>query len=252
RQDALVQHVGIAQDDVAFGTHGRARILWRVAVIGENADFAGQIVGPFHQVIELVVGQGFGRIEVEGSSNRVLKDTLQHRQVVAKRLARSGGRNDHHILPIFGKFKGSGLMRVKLRNSPAFQCRSELRLDPGRKVYKPRLSRWDVMVPGYGLVPLELAEKIAQRGWFSNGNILQCQLGLGSHAFRIARPSAKSGPGGRIGAHYELRLRSPKLSQSDNLTSTFALIWETCAHEDTAHLRRTLSNKNRSAGSDPG
>ena len=38
RQDARVQHVGIAEHDVRAGADGAARILRRVAVVGVHAD----------------------------------------------------------------------------------------------------------------------------------------------------------------------------------------------------------------------
>src|SRR5262245_32347414 len=70
RQDAFMHHVGITQDDSAFGAHRRPRILRRVAVIRENAKLSGKRIAPANQVLHLIIGQRFSRVEIESARIR--------------------------------------------------------------------------------------------------------------------------------------------------------------------------------------
>ena len=104
RQDALVQHVGVAENDVAARTNGSSRILRRVAVIGIHAELAGTAGGtkdvrPLHQIVELIVSEGFRRIEVKGSRIGVFNDALEDREVVTEGLSGSCRRNDDNVVP---------------------------------------------------------------------------------------------------------------------------------------------------------
>ena len=95
RQDARVDHVGIAQHHVRAAADGAARVLRRVAVVGEDADL--QFVGPRQparqlvQLGQLVLRQRLGRKEIQRAAGRVPQDGAEHRRVVAERLARRGG-----------------------------------------------------------------------------------------------------------------------------------------------------------------
>ena len=54
RQDARVEHVGIAQDDVRARADGAARILRRVAVVGVHADvLAAEFADRARELVQL-------------------------------------------------------------------------------------------------------------------------------------------------------------------------------------------------------
>ena len=65
RQDALVQHVGIGDDDVAVRANRLARVTGRVAIkgIGPHAEVARPV--EFQQFRDLVLREGFGRKKIE-------------------------------------------------------------------------------------------------------------------------------------------------------------------------------------------
>ena len=48
RQNPFVQHVGIAENDVAFGPNRRARILRGIAIVGKHAHLPVEHVCPLH------------------------------------------------------------------------------------------------------------------------------------------------------------------------------------------------------------
>ena len=56
RQDPRVQHVGIRQHEIRARPHRAARVLRRVAVVGEHPHL-GQLPGELLQLGELVLGQ---------------------------------------------------------------------------------------------------------------------------------------------------------------------------------------------------
>jgi hypothetical protein len=58
-------------------------------------------ISPFHQVIELVVGEGLGRIQVKRTCVGILGDALEDWKVVAQRLSRCGGRDNNDIASRF-------------------------------------------------------------------------------------------------------------------------------------------------------
>ena len=69
RQDARVQHVGVAEHQVRPRADGAARILRRVTVVREHANLfaraAGQVLAERLQLSELVVRERLGGEQVE-------------------------------------------------------------------------------------------------------------------------------------------------------------------------------------------
>ena len=99
RQDAPVEHIGIAENDMTMRAYRRPRVLRRIAIVGIDTNTAcAKRVCPAHEVVQLIVGEGLGGVEVERSRIRFFEDALKHGQVVAKGFTRSRGRDNHHIL----------------------------------------------------------------------------------------------------------------------------------------------------------
>ena len=128
RQHAFVKHVGIAENDVSSRTDRRAGILRRVAIVSIDADSAapGKIVRPLHEIIQLIVGERFRRIQTERPRVGIFQMALKDRKVVAERLAGGGGRNDHDILAAARQIERLRLMRIELLDSATLQRALEL------------------------------------------------------------------------------------------------------------------------------
>jgi hypothetical protein len=128
-QDPGMEHVGVGQDDVAAGPDGLARVLGRVAVVGEDADLLGQ---PRVDVVELgllVLGQGLGGEEVKGPRRRVLHDGVEDGQIVAERLARGRRGHDDDVLPLLERLPARALVREQLRESLGHEGLAQGRMD---------------------------------------------------------------------------------------------------------------------------
>ena len=123
RQDPRVQHVGIAEHDVRLAADRAPRVGRRVAVVGEDADL--EIAVARHelrqrvQLGELILRQRLGRKEVQRARRRILQDRVQHRRVVAERLARSRRRDRDDVAPGEHVRERLGLVRVELARSRA-------------------------------------------------------------------------------------------------------------------------------------
>ena len=121
RQNAAVQHVRIGQHHVGALANGAARILRRVAVVGERADIRPHGVHRRLKFVKLILGQRLGGKQVHGARARIVDQALEHRQVVAQRLAAGRGRDHHDILARDAVLKSFRLVRVEPRNAARFQ-----------------------------------------------------------------------------------------------------------------------------------
>ncbi len=129
RQDSRVQHVRIAEDKVSAAANGAPRVLRRVAIVGEHANLLARIVlsragwtarerlAHGLQLGELILRERLGRKQVEGPARRILQDRVQHRHVVAERLARRGRCDDHDVAARERVLDGLGLVRVELADA---------------------------------------------------------------------------------------------------------------------------------------
>ena len=125
RQDARVDHVGVAQHHVRAAADRAARVLRRVAVVGEDADLglvgAREPARHLVQLGQLVLGQRLGREEIQRAAGRVPQNGAQDRRVVAERLAGCRGRRHHHVAPRCGVGNHFGLMAVQLLDTACGQ-----------------------------------------------------------------------------------------------------------------------------------
>ena len=119
RQDARVEHVGVAEHHVSAAADGAPGVLRRVAVVGEHAHLeprgAGHLVGEGVQLGKLILRERLGREEIERAARRIADDGVEHRGVVAERLARGGGRGDDDVPPGQGVRHGFSLVHVEPR-----------------------------------------------------------------------------------------------------------------------------------------
>jgi hypothetical protein len=134
REDPLVEHVGVRDDDVGAGADRLARVLRRVAVVGEGADVGAEGLDGRVQLGELVLGERLGREEVERSHIRVLQDRVEDGKVVAERLAGGRRRDDHRAPPGPDGVAGLALVRVQPLDPARAQDLEELRMEVGREV----------------------------------------------------------------------------------------------------------------------
>jgi len=67
-QDAEVEHVGVCEEDVGLAAQPGAGRLGCVAVVDAKAGGTQLIMGQLVQAAELVLGEGLGGEEVEGTS----------------------------------------------------------------------------------------------------------------------------------------------------------------------------------------
>src|SRR5271157_238424 len=96
------------------------------------------------QIIEfrkLVLRQRLGREQVKRPRVAISQNRIQDRQVVAQRLPRSRGRNNHHILSRTNRFRRRGLMRVKPPYALGGVSRAQFWADPVRELRPLGLAR---------------------------------------------------------------------------------------------------------------
>ncbi len=118
RQDARVQHVGIAEHDVRARADGPARVLRRIAVVGEDADvvrpFGADQLRELVQFRQLILRERFRREQVQRARRGVLQDAADDGRVVAERLPRCRRRDDHDVAARERVVDRLGLVRVEL------------------------------------------------------------------------------------------------------------------------------------------
>ena len=117
RQDAGVQHVGIAQHHVGAATNCPSCVRRRVAVIRERPHVGAEGIAEGVEFLQLVHGQGLGREEVQGASRRIGGDRVENGKVVAERLAACRRRDDHRVFARGDAVPTPGLMDVELLDS---------------------------------------------------------------------------------------------------------------------------------------
>ena len=151
-----MQHVGIAEHDVRLAADRAPRVRRRVAVVGEDADL--QLVVVRHelrqrvQLRELILRQRLCRKQIQRARRRILQDGVEHRRVVAERLARRRRRDRDDVAAGEHVLERLGLVRVELT-----RCRARPARPPGRssvpsgngaKVAATAGSRWAAVTMG--------------------------------------------------------------------------------------------------------
>jgi hypothetical protein len=103
RQDAGMDHVGIGEHHVRSPPNRPPRVLRRITVVGEHANIERgrlrELVGESVQLHQLILRERLRREEIQGSRGRVRQNGVEHRGVVAERLARRRGRRHDDVAP---------------------------------------------------------------------------------------------------------------------------------------------------------
>ena len=134
RQHAGMQHVGIGEGDVRPRANGSARVGRRVAIVGVHADVVGALGADQGrervQLGHLILRERLGRKEVQRPRGRILQDGVEHRQVVAERLARGRGCGDDDVLAGRHALIRLGLVAIELAHAAPFERGLQARIEP--------------------------------------------------------------------------------------------------------------------------
>ena len=136
RQNPAVQHVRVGEHHAGSLADRLAGVLRRVAVVGEGADVGAHGVHHRLELVELVLGQGFGREQIHSAGVGVFQKPVENRQVVAECLAAGRGRDHHNILAAADQTYGFRLVAVELPDAPLFQNLPQRRVQRLRDRYE--------------------------------------------------------------------------------------------------------------------
>jgi hypothetical protein len=117
RQDAGMQHVGIADHDVSLGANGLAGVLGGVAIVRKGLDVFASELNQLVKLFHLILGQGLGGKKIKCAGVGIRYYRVQHGNVVTKRLPRSRRRDHHHILAGQGLPDGFCLVAIELSDA---------------------------------------------------------------------------------------------------------------------------------------
>ena len=165
RQDSLVQHVRVGDDDVAARAHGLSRIARRVAVERERSHAKVGCLVDLEQLAHLVLRESLRREQIQ-RLRLFAHRCLQHRQVVAERLARRGRRDDNDVLAATDGIPGCALMAVKLLDPARTQRDDQSWIKIGGEGRVTRRLRRDAELAGdpIGVPALEARDDVADVG----------------------------------------------------------------------------------------
>ncbi len=106
-KQAQMDHVRVGEKQAGFLPGCIAGGGGSVAVVGSHFDlFAGQQA----DAAQLVLGQSLGGVEVDGPGASVSQQAVEHGQVEAQALARSGPGGDHEMLKLSRDIPAFGLV----------------------------------------------------------------------------------------------------------------------------------------------
>ncbi len=111
-QYALVQHVRVGDHHVPRLPDGRPGGGGGVAVVGVGLDVRAGVLDHGVKLRHLVAGERLGGKQVECPGRLVLHDAVQHRHVVAQRLAAGRGGHHHEVPPHKRRLDGAALVDV--------------------------------------------------------------------------------------------------------------------------------------------
>ena len=91
RQDARVQHVGIAQHEMRATANRASRVLRRITVISERSNLLSRIgrdrFAESLKLGELILRERFSGKQVQRAAGAIAQHRVENRRVVAKRLS---------------------------------------------------------------------------------------------------------------------------------------------------------------------
>lgn len=126
-----MEHIRVADEDAGVGAHPGASARGSVAIIHANwdAQVPGQNIHEKGKFILLVLGEGFGGKEIEGTTFGHLEQALKDGQVVREGLATGSGGDDHQILTSNSMLPGQGLMAIELTETAGLQSGFQSRVE---------------------------------------------------------------------------------------------------------------------------
>ena len=86
--------------------------------------------------VHLILRQRLGGKKIQRARFRLLQNTLEHRQIVTKRFAAGGGRDQHDILAVADKADSLRLMPIKFFHAAFFENIEQARIYPRGIVFK--------------------------------------------------------------------------------------------------------------------
>ncbi len=86
------------------------------------------------EFVQLIFGQRLGGEQVHGARAGIAHQQIEHRQVVAQRLAAGGGRDDDDVLAGLNLVEGVGLVGVEARDAALLQRRAQLGIHQRRDI----------------------------------------------------------------------------------------------------------------------
>ncbi len=110
RQDAHVEHVRVAEDQVRPLAHLPAPFGRRVAVVDRGPDAGHLQLG---QRAQLILRERLGRVQVERTPLRLGREGVEHGQVEGERLAARGSGRDDHVAAFARAVPRFALVRVE-------------------------------------------------------------------------------------------------------------------------------------------
>ena len=130
RENPLVEHIGVGDDDLGFFSYCTPHRRGRVAV--ESVHFQGYFrgVSRLEQRRHLVLTQRFGGEKEEGAAGRRLGDFLKNGQVKAEAFPAGRGCSQHHIIPIGEEVESLRLMAIEVVDVARSQSFLNARIDP--------------------------------------------------------------------------------------------------------------------------
>ncbi len=142
-----MKHVGVGDDNVAFGANSFSGISRGVAIEGKGlyAQFAALV--QFQNLSNLILCQCLGWKHIEGFCV-ALKCRLQDGQVIAECFARSGRCDHDRMLAGLNAVPAVGLMGIELMNPAAFECLDQSIVETFWKRAVAPCSGWDDQFTG--------------------------------------------------------------------------------------------------------
>ena len=116
RQYALVEHVGIGENDIGLLPQLPTRGVGSIAIVSARPHRQERLQFPnSRQTSLLVLGQGFGRKDVQRRGFRIPHQRFDDGDVVAERLAAGCGGDDDDVAPLSGQLHSFCLVSVERR-----------------------------------------------------------------------------------------------------------------------------------------
>ena len=114
REYSRMEHVRIRDHDMSLLADGLAGIVGRVAVVCICLYVRPQVGDQTVHLVHLVLGEGLGRKDIDGTCFRLFNDFVQDGNIITEGLPARCRGDDHHITAFSNQIHRLGLVAVKL------------------------------------------------------------------------------------------------------------------------------------------